>query len=63
MTLDDRVLNEINRCRTAARKHTIAAPEAIRLIARERKRLERDFDPIPFLMQVDDADLKKMWVR
>lgn len=63
MTLDDRVLDEINKCRTARRAHTISARDAIRLLANEKKRLERDFDPIPFLMQVDDADLRKMWVR
>lgn len=63
MNLTDRTLDEINRCRTAARKHTISAKDAIRLIAKEKKRLERDFEPIAFLMQVDDADLRKMWVR
>lgn len=63
MTINDRTLDEINKCRLAARKMTISARDAVRLLGAEKKRVERDFDPIPFLMQIDDGDLKKVLAR
>jgi hypothetical protein len=63
MHINDRTLDEINKCRLAARKMKISPRDAVRLVGQEKKRLERDFDPIPFLMQIADEDLKKAWGR
>ena len=63
MTLTDATLEQINKCREAAWKLPITAQEAVRLIGEKRNRTDRDFDPIPFLMQVDDDDIKKQGMR
>lgn len=60
MTLNDATLDQINKCRVAARLQAISARDAARVLGSERKRRDRDFDPIPFLMQLDDAELKKV---
>lgn len=63
MNINDRTLDEINKCRLAARMMQISPRDAVRILGQEKKRTGRDFDPIPFLMQIDDADLKKAWGR